>query len=776
MDALGGQSPVWVFPIRHHSPACAFHLGKALSLRNPDIVLIEGPSDSNALIEHLASPLNKAPFAIYYTYREKKSERKAACYFPLLDFSPELAAIRWAAQSGVPCRFVDMPYALSQASAKRDEGKREAYYGDSALFESRYTALLCEKEGVRGPGELWEKLFETRGLKMGTEEFVSSMLSWCHYARASYTEEMLEEEGTLAREEWMSAEIQKALSEGYSRALLVTGGFHAEALAQNVGKGGGGALKKEKAPPGESSAWLIPYSFSESDQLSGYASGMPYPAFYQKAHEALEKGSQKPYADACLALFAQAGGALRKRKSPVTLSDEAAAFFQSAGLASLRGKAEPGAWEALDSVRSAFVKGPLDAQGQIAVAAAEEAMRGDAVGEIKSGAAAVPLLADFMEKAAAHGIKAKTTAPGEATLNILTSKPHRAASAFLHRLAFLGAGFAEMESGPNYAMRDPSRVREHWRYRFTAAVESAIIEQGYLGGTVREAAASLALKRASDASGAKEYSALAVECAVMSLPEHVGMLLSGMHEAIAEDGSFSSLVGAIQNLAFLGASKPLVGLEGDFAEAPLNTALAKASSLLATLTASGDREDYELAKQARDLCEAAIARGRDRSVFVAGLREALLCKELPPSLEGSACGLLYAMGEEGAPACLQRAESYFYGTGGEMAKSGRFLAGLFLGAQDILFAEGGAFLKGMDHVFMSLSEEEFLSALPDVRLAMSEFAPSQINRAAAAVSGFYGSKPIELEGPAVPDGLFALGRDLDRYAKEALSPWTLKQP
>lgn len=37
------SAPLLYFPVRHHSPACAFHLQKAIAAYQPDCILIEGP-------------------------------------------------------------------------------------------------------------------------------------------------------------------------------------------------------------------------------------------------------------------------------------------------------------------------------------------------------------------------------------------------------------------------------------------------------------------------------------------------------------------------------------------------------------------------------------------------------------------------------------------------------------------------------------------------------------------------------------------------------------
>ena len=98
MDATCSLSgKVFYFPVRHHSPACSFHLEKVMEAYQPDVILIEGPDNANDLIPDMTDETTQAPFCIYYSYRDKKgliSEEKGdyRCYYPFLDASPELVA------------------------------------------------------------------------------------------------------------------------------------------------------------------------------------------------------------------------------------------------------------------------------------------------------------------------------------------------------------------------------------------------------------------------------------------------------------------------------------------------------------------------------------------------------------------------------------------------------------------------------------------------------------------------------------------------------------
>ena len=63
--ALSMEGPVLYFPIRHHSPVCAWHLEKTIEAYDPDCILVEGPENANELLEVLTDPEMKAPVAFY---------------------------------------------------------------------------------------------------------------------------------------------------------------------------------------------------------------------------------------------------------------------------------------------------------------------------------------------------------------------------------------------------------------------------------------------------------------------------------------------------------------------------------------------------------------------------------------------------------------------------------------------------------------------------------------------------------------------------------------
>ena len=245
---ISKENPVLFFPVRHHSPACSFHLKRAMEAYEPDCVLIEGPQNAQDMIPTLTHEETTAPVALYYFYKDSKgllSEEKEGyrCYYPFLNYSPELAALREAAALGVPARFIDLSYGeilLGTAENKglRQNTEKQTYNDDYLLSRSRYLTLLCEKTGLRDFEEFWEKYFEIGGLSLKTTEFIHRMYTYCCLAREHTPGEEMEADGCLLRERYMAEQIAAASRE-FKRILVVTGGFHTKGLQQLLGLEGG---------------------------------------------------------------------------------------------------------------------------------------------------------------------------------------------------------------------------------------------------------------------------------------------------------------------------------------------------------------------------------------------------------------------------------------------------------------------------------------------------------------------------------------------------------
>lgn len=112
-----------IYGVRHLAPAAAHHLRTMLDAARPRLVLVEGPSDLNDQMPWLCDARTQYPVAIL-AYTKQAPVR--SLLYPFAVYSPEIQAILWAHENGVPCRFMDLPsdvfLAFGDARQKREMG------------------------------------------------------------------------------------------------------------------------------------------------------------------------------------------------------------------------------------------------------------------------------------------------------------------------------------------------------------------------------------------------------------------------------------------------------------------------------------------------------------------------------------------------------------------------------------------------------------------------------------------------------------------------------
>ncbi|MGW7456138.1 DUF5682 family protein, partial [Streptomyces sp. NPDC054787] len=104
VDALAASREPYLLGVRHHSPALAAVVPALLDASGADVVCVELPAEFQPWLEHLADPETVAPVALAGT-----GEAGHLAFYPFADFSPELAAIRWAHRSGAAVLCCDLP-------------------------------------------------------------------------------------------------------------------------------------------------------------------------------------------------------------------------------------------------------------------------------------------------------------------------------------------------------------------------------------------------------------------------------------------------------------------------------------------------------------------------------------------------------------------------------------------------------------------------------------------------------------------------------------------
>ncbi len=752
------------FPVRHHSPACAYHVEKLIRQVRPAAVLIEGPRDATPLIPMLLHPETKCPVAIYTTYVERTADalpRRHAAYYPLCSYSPELAALQAAAEVGATARFIDLTYPeMVRAGRTSESDKAQSLFDERALSHSRFLQALCGRCGTRNPDELWDHLYEVDYESMPTAQFMHGVLTYCALARHGDTADALEADGTLAREHAMAAAIKR---EDAKRIVVVTGGFHSVALPKTKPR----ILRKVDVAKKDALVVLMRYGFEQLDRLNGYASGMPSPAFYQHLWDNRDIAG----------LFVELGRRCRKRRIELSVAEEIGALEHCRRLAELRGHTRPAREDALDAIRSCFVKGAIDIEGIMVLAIARQLLAGDAVGDIPPDAGQPPIVEDFRATAQRLKVGLDLVVARESVLDLYRKARHRALSRFFYRLRFLDVPFAELVRGPDFVGgKDLDRIQEVWRYHWSPAAESTLIEQSVYGASIEEAVAALLQERFAEAEAqgqgrrADVATALLLEACRMGLHRHTRELLERTRALIAQDADFVSLVTAIETLLALHVSRePLEAHNLTDVTALAEQAYERAVYLLPQLTATAEEQTEAVLNALNALAQSATTLGDTtvrRELRHSALREVINSVGGNAAIRGAAAGTLHGDGELAAEEVIRHLRGHLVGT--NTSDGPAFLRGLMRTARS-LFRQLPEATDAVHEVLRSWPEEQFVRQVPDLRLAFADLTPRECNELSATVADRIGVKPDRVpETAQFSERDLLLALDLEARLKQTL--------
>lgn len=809
LDSLHGQGCVY-FPIRHHSPACSWHLARLIRELKPPAILVEGPSSFTPLIPTILDPATKPPIAVYthFVDVERKLYKPAenepdlgparfAAYYPFCEYSPELVALRTGQEIGARLSFIDLDYA-DQVMAEHTAGRQMSKPRIDALMQERYLQrsqflnALAKRSGCRDFNEMWDHLFEARLSSLSTESFMREVAAYCFFARYDASPESLEADGTTAREQAMAAAIdrERATQPVTTRPILVvTGGFHTIVLPQL-------ATGKQEAPAlGEQSTdsvqqALIRYSFEQLDALNGYSAGMPSPSYYNRLWREFSEGDREPYAAVATAIVVEIGAMTRRKDMQVALStaDEISALQQARLLASLRGHPGPTREDLLDGVRSCFVKGAMDAEGTVLMGIVNHVLTGKDIGDVPPTAGIPPIVSSFRKEAERAKLDIRDSLRRKVSLEIYRRDNHRRTSRFLHSVSFLRVPFAALVAGPDFVHGTGlERIHEHWQYSWSPMTEGGLVEAAVYGATIEEATANRlreAIVRL-DEEGKGRNASIAVSMLVlacrMGLHRHTTQLASLIAARIAEEPKFSEATASAKQLLLLWQSRePLEAHSLTEVPALLQACYQRACYLVPGLAQCPEAEltpALDGLSSMRELLAACDL--LDGDLFWDSARTVLKTpnqSHAPYStICGAIAGLLYTSGRMDEVQLDELVVGYLVGISDSQKRVG-FLRGLLKTCREAAW-QNVELIRSLDQILAGWDEAEFISALPSLRLALADLTPRETDKVAARVGGLHGQKDLgELVQMQLSEGLLEMNRRitglvLKSLADDGLAHW-----
>ncbi|MCB9654911.1 MAG: hypothetical protein H6729_12355 [Deltaproteobacteria bacterium] len=734
--------------MRHHSPACAKLVAQRIRELRPRFVLVEGPSDMNARIDELTLA-HQLPIAVY-TYRlstpgtdGQSASRSRGTWAPFCDYSPEWVAIREGRAHGARALFIDLP-AWDDAFLEKNNR-----YSDEHLRTAKKTQEIAETLGFDSVDTLWDHMFEQPKSADDLEGALATYFEALRGDDAPNTRDRV-------RESWMARWIAWATHEaGPEEAVLVVcGGYHKPAL-ERLWSTVDPVRPEVVMPEARVGSYLVPFSFRRLDSFTGYAAGMPSPAFYQALWST---GEAAP-----IAMLFHAVKHLRDKRQMISTADVVAAQALALGLAQLRGHATLARADVLDGLLGALVKGALTApapwstRGSLAAGTDPilveivAAFSGEASGVLDLATPRPPLVDDVLRTLDAVGISWPFP---EANKGLqIDIHPLDAACIekrqVLHRLAILEIPGVALIGRPDLRRgRAWAETVEVWRLGHALEAEATLIERAVYGATLEQAATACILERIERAETLADLVAMIERALLAGFAAMAESLVESARHAIRVASNFAHVGGAIHVLLAL-ARDLLSDLSMIVVEA-----CDRAAWLLEGLEGEHvvfAEDDVRGVAALRDaITEVDILPRALRDAMLQVMRRRAAASAAPPAIRGACLGALWAIDDRDASSDEASSDeaSSDEASSDEAASDdaasddaasalspepimasvpdrclGDFLGGLFATGREALLAS--SLLGAVDARVCRIDDDEFLAALPALRRAFSYFPPQE---------------------------------------------------
>jgi hypothetical protein len=551
--------------IRHHGPGSARAVERALAAYRPEIVLIEGPPEADALVAFAASEQLRPPVALLaYPVDKNAVAATRASFWPFAEFSPEWRAIRWAVTAGVPVRFFDLPAANRLAPERVDkvpvdqpepteEPAEEPMPAEPDPLRADPIAALATVAGYDDPERWWEDVVEHRldahtessrrldlrsaQIKPENDPLTAALDPFDAIAEAmaevradTPAPPPAEARDEARREAYMRGVLRAARKE-YPRVAVVCGAWHVPALTEPLPAASADAKVLRKLPKVKVAATWVPWTHGRLASWQGYGAGVSSPGWYHHLFTAPDRVLER--------WFVQVAGVLRDEGQPVSSAHVIEAVRLAATLAAIRGRPLAGLPEVTEATHAVLCDGD-----DLRLALVNRRLVvGERLGEVPEDMPSVPLVRDVA--AAQRSLRL----PPQALVRDLDLDLRReidvGRSRLLHRLRLLGVNWGT----PAPTRSGTGTFWESWRLQWQPEFAVDLVAASGYGTTVAAAATSRIAELASAAASLGEVTALVERCLLAHLPDALAAVLRALDDRIALDHDVAHLMSALPALA-----------------------------------------------------------------------------------------------------------------------------------------------------------------------------------------------------------------------------------
>ena len=737
---------VFIFGVRHLSPASAWHLLACLNRIHPKCVLIEGPGDCSDLLSQLARKNVKPPIALL-AYTAESPIRTVL--YPFASYSPEYQAICWAFENGAEARFIDLPTAvtISADPGMQDEGSA---IGDKGIeyyeAQSKFYSDIAIMSGEPDYETFWERHFEYCS---ETDDFLEKISALSGSMRGRLEALQWENEKRDAaynhvRETYMKSRIAGAIGDGYKaeEIVVVTGAYHV------------GGLSDENLPPMtdeeckalpsvDVKMTLMPYSYYRLSSRSGYGAGNKAPAYFQLMWDCMRGGDLERLAPIYLSSL---GGIARSSGNYNSTANVIEAVRLAKSLAEMHEGVFPTLSDLHDSAVCLLGGGELSAVSE-AIARVDI---GTAIGELPEGVSQTPVQDDMnrqLKRLRLEKYKSVVAQDIELDLrenrkveNVESARLDLNRSVFLNRLLLLGIGFAIFQGA------GPSAWGEKWTLRWTPENEIEIVEATLKGDSIETAAAFVLKEQFDAADKILEIAKLMRKAFVCQLMSEVPNGLLRLQALCVEGENFAEVAFTALEISGIIKYRDVRGFDTEPLVPILQQVFLRAALVMFDGAACDDAAAGEFI-QAIDAMHAVSQEQYEYindEIWLEKLRELADSDSRNAKISGVATAILMERNEiadEDLKAEVGRRLSY--GVPGDLAAL--WFEGLSARNRYVLLSRIGIW-KQLDDYLGTLDAEEFKRALVFLRRAFSLFEPREKNNITDILADLWNINVTEIGG------------------------------
>ncbi|MFF3171976.1 DUF5682 family protein [Streptomyces sp. NPDC057900] len=782
--AAAGPGAPFLIGVRHHAPSLAAALPALLDAAAPDVLLVELPAEFQPWLGWLAHEETEAPVALAAVPADRPgagpSDERGPAFYPFADFSPELAALRWAARNGVPAVACDLPLAdRAWAGAGPDTPAPAPVPGaDSAPAPGDGRGLsdaLRSRLTGRDGDDLWDRLVETLAPGSTPEALRRAALltGWAlrHEAEAGGGVR-----GTdLVREACMRGHIAQALAGG-QRPAVVVGAFHTPALLPSAGGAAGAtgvsgtvgatgaALAAETTGPADTTAdpvpdactvSLIPYTYPLLDSRSGYPAGIRDPEWQHTVLDAA--GDPAALHEALIRTAVRICAALREQGHPYGPADGREIVRVAGDLARLRDLPAPGRGELLEAAQTVLGRGETYGTGRAVALALERVLVGTRTGRPAPAAPRSglgPSVEAATEALSLPGPRdAHEKTPRDLRLDPARSTLDRRRELLLRRLTVCGIPYAQEQRVTGAAGTEGLTTR--WQVRWTPATAAMLTAAGARGVTPVQAAEGVLRQRhaaecAADGPTAAQVVRGLTDAAECGLPALAEERLTELASVLPASGTLPELLGGLDLLDRIHAGHlPGPAPSDDHPDPDANARAARTAHAAELLTSAAVRQVDGLTGSEEPGDARALLELSQRADRVGGIRltDALarLAADGTPLIAAAAGAVRVLTGHEEAASFGGRVASWVDGavdSASRAALTAR-LTGVLTVAGPLLTVGVGA-LDPMLHRVVELDDTAFLARLPALRGGFDTLSPAARDRLLDTVEERLGERVDDL--------------------------------